>query len=66
MSAAKSYNLDFIPLKEENFDIVIPKNILNEKYVELMLNIINSLEFKKAINNIGGYITKNTGNQIKL
>jgi len=66
MSAAKSYNLDFIPLKEENFDIVIPKNILNEKYVELMLNIINSLEFKKAINNIGGYITKNTGKQIKL
>ena len=53
-------------LKEENFDIVIPKNILNEKYVELMLNIINSLEFKKAINNIGGYITKNTGKQIKL
>ncbi len=66
MSAAKSYNLDFIPLKEENFDIVIPKNILKEKYVELMLNIINSLEFKKAINNIGGYITKNTGKQIKL
>ena len=66
MSAAKSYNLDFIPLKEENFDIVIPKNIVNEKYVELMLNIINSLEFKKAIDNIGGYITKNTGKQIKL
>jgi len=66
MSAAKSYNLDFIPLKEENFDIVIPKSILNEKYIEIILNIINSSEFKKVINNIGGYITKNTGKEIQL
>ena len=37
MSSAKSYNLDFIPLKEENFDIVIPKNIINENSIKYMI-----------------------------
>jgi len=64
MSAAKAYDLGFVPIKEESFDIVIPENIINEKHIQILIEIINSKGFKNSINKIGGYSTSNTGQQI--
>lgn len=65
MSAAKAYDLGFVPIKEESFDIVIPENIINEKHIQILIEIINSKEFKNSINKIGGYSTSKTGQEIK-
>ncbi len=65
MSSAHAYNLGFVPLKEERFDIVIPENVYKLDYMQKLLDIINSKEFINSINSIGGYNTKNTGQVIK-
>ena len=61
MSSAVAYDLEFIPLKEESFDLVIPETVLNEEYMQIILEIIRSSEFKKNIESIGGYNTNKTG-----
>ena len=46
--------IDFIPLQEERFDLVIRKDMLNTTPVQTMLKILNSPEFKKEISHFSG------------
>ena len=46
--------IDFIPLQEERFDLVIRKEMLNTAPVQTMLKILNSPEFKKEISHFSG------------
>jgi len=61
LAIAKLFNLDFIPLSIERFDLIIPKENYNLKPVKALVDVINSYEFKKEVTQIGGYITKDTG-----
>jgi putative molybdopterin biosynthesis protein len=60
-AAALSGGLDFLPMFRERYDLVIP--IANYRSARLapMLAIINSDEFKKIIDGVGGYDTSQTG-----
>jgi putative molybdopterin biosynthesis protein len=55
-SAAKVYNLDFIPLWEEDYDFIVPEKYLDLDNVRCFIDILGSLEFKKSLEKIGGYI----------
>ncbi len=61
-AAAKSCNLDFLPLFRERYDLVIPVANYRSKRLGTMLEIINSDEFKKIVDGTGGYDTSQTGN----
>jgi putative molybdopterin biosynthesis protein len=53
--AAKAMGLSFVPVADEEYDLVMTKEFyLSEKGNELMA-AIQSLEFRKAVENIGGY-----------
>ena len=53
--------VDFIPMQKERYDLVIKKEKLaDEKYARI-LEIVNSSQFKKEIDGLGGYDTKDTG-----
>lgn len=60
-SAAKMYNLDFIELCEEQYDLLIPNFAMKLPQVKLMLEIIQSDDFKEKINSLGGYRLENPG-----
>ncbi len=64
MAAAKALKLDFIPLTEERYDLVIPSSFLQLDNIRQMLDIINKKEFKEKIAAMGGYSVRETGNQI--
>lgn len=60
-ASAISCNLDFIPVTVEKFGLVIPMTNYRSKLFEPLLKIIQSMEFKKIVNEMGGYDTKRTG-----
>ena len=61
-SAAKLLDLDFIPLQEERYDLVIPTKFLSS-HAGLMhlLETIVSRAFRSEIEALGGYDTRETG-----
>lgn len=54
-SAAKMYDLDFIPVCDEEYDFIIAEDALENENVQLFLSIIRSEEFVERINKLGGY-----------
>jgi putative molybdopterin biosynthesis protein len=66
MAAARALHLDFIPVTEERYDLIIPTEIMTEPGIIQLLNIINSAPFKKKVEQMGGYSTRETGNIVPL
>lgn len=61
-SMAKLYHLDFIPLQDERYDLVIPTKLLTEHpTLSLFLDTIVSRVFRSEIEALGGYDTRETG-----
>ena len=47
-------NLEFIPLQEERYDLILKKEIINLPEVRTMLQILNSREFRAELAGISG------------
>jgi len=60
-AAAKALNLDFIPVVTEQYDLIIPEIFYESENIQILLETINSPEFKKRVQALGGYSTKKTG-----
>jgi putative molybdopterin biosynthesis protein len=60
-SAALAYNLDFLPLTTERYELAIPQEIWENPTIQLIMVILKSDGFKKKIASIGGYETAKTG-----
>ncbi len=60
-AAAISCGLNFMPMFRERYDLVIPMSNYKSQRFAPMLEIINSGEFKKIVNGVGGYDTSQTG-----
>jgi putative molybdopterin biosynthesis protein len=63
-AAAKALNLDFIPVVTEQYDLAISLEYFETAPIKILLEIINSQEFKKQVQALGGYNTENTGKVI--
>ncbi|MEW6672197.1 MAG: molybdopterin biosynthesis protein [Thermodesulfobacteriota bacterium] len=60
-AAAKALGLDFIPVVTERYDLVIPQMFFETENIRILLNIIHSPQFKKRVEALGGYSTRQTG-----
>ena len=60
-AAAQSCELGFLPLFRERYDLVIPMKNYRKKSFRAMLKTVGSVEFKKIVDQIGGYDTSQTG-----
>ena len=60
-AAARSYDLEFLPLYRERYDLVIPVEKYQSKAVTSLLEIVVSNGFKKTVTEMGGYDTSETG-----
>ena len=55
-SAAKMYDLDFIPICNETYEFLIDKNYLENPMVKAFLDVLYSEEFKMRLAEMGGYV----------
>lgn len=54
-------DIDFIPIQEERYDLVIKEWDLKYPIYKIIINTIQSKEFKREIESIGGYNLKDIG-----
>jgi putative molybdopterin biosynthesis protein len=60
-AAAKALGLDFIPVVTEQYDLVIPESYFESENIQILLKIIQTSQFKKQVEVLGGYSTVKTG-----
>ncbi|RLD05331.1 MAG: hypothetical protein DRI56_09855 [Chloroflexota bacterium] len=63
MAAARQKELDFIPLFEERYDLVIPEEHYQNPLLTPALETLHSGEFRNAVNALSGYDTKKAGQE---
>ncbi|NPA95663.1 MAG: molybdopterin biosynthesis protein [Thermodesulfobacteria bacterium] len=61
LSAAKALGLDFIPVVEERYDLLVLKELLEQPPVRMLLECIEEEQFKETVEGLGGYDTRDTG-----
>lgn len=61
LAAARALGLDFVPLQNERYDIVIPRIYWDRPPVLAMRRLLTSQEFKDSVCELGGYDTSETG-----
>ncbi len=65
-SVADIYGLDFIPVRDEEYDFVVRKDRLNKKEVMKFLNALNSEEFARELKKLGMKVWDKTGEIIEI
>ena len=60
-ASAKALELDFIPIAEERYDLVIPETSWADPKMQLVLEIIVSASFRKMVTELGGYDVSASG-----
>ena len=61
-SAAKALDLDFIPITEERYDLIIPKKYFDDEKTAKILTIIReNKEFQNTVRAMGGYSLRDSG-----
>lgn len=63
-AAAHRHELDFIPLFEERYDLVLPRE--QEKNLNPLLDYIQTMDFRSSLIPLSGYNTQHSGEQIVL
>ncbi|MDA1349367.1 MAG: molybdopterin biosynthesis protein, partial [Chloroflexi bacterium] len=55
LSAARAMGLDFVPLLNEQYDIVVPTEFYEADLLKPLLDLIRSAEFRFEVEALGGY-----------
>lgn len=63
-SAARALGLDFVPVAEERYDLVIPERELETERIAQLLKVVESADFRAAAAQLGGYDTRQTGQRV--
>ena len=65
LSAARVYGLGFIPVCEEEYDLLISESALSMESVQRLISILQSAEFAARLEKLGGYQLDQPGEIIK-
>lgn len=63
-ASALQYKLDFIPLFEERYDLILPHE--QENILAPLLDYVQTKDFRKAVSTLSGYATTHSGEQISI
>ena len=63
-SAARRFGLDFIPLSEERFDLVVRKRDLKLKPIEILFDVLNRTRLRRQLETIAGYDVSRAGTAV--
>ena len=60
-AAAKALDLDFVPIEQEQYDLIVPTRMLDQPNIQDTLNTMRSGNFKKRVAALGGYDPSRSG-----
>ena len=60
-AASRSCGLDFMLLFRERYDLILPKENYRSRVLSPLLEIITSEDFRKVVEQVGGYDISQTG-----
>jgi molybdate-binding protein len=63
LAAAHLTGLDFIPLFEERYDLVLPTDSINEPLLQPLFDLMQTAVFRQAVQQLAGYDVTQTGSQ---
>ncbi|MBW1714195.1 MAG: molybdopterin biosynthesis protein, partial [Deltaproteobacteria bacterium] len=61
LAAARALKLDFIPLAQESYQLVIPEEYFQTPKIKALLEVIASATFKTTVEGLGGYSVEGCG-----
>jgi putative molybdopterin biosynthesis protein len=61
MAMAQALGLDFLPVQEERYDLVIPLEFLNAPAIQAVLDVAVSRPFQEELEALGGYDSSRAG-----
>ena len=66
LSAAQAMDLDFIPVGVEEYDFAIPQRFLELPHVKAFIEILQSDDFQKRLEELGGYEVRHAGEIVNI
>jgi putative molybdopterin biosynthesis protein len=61
-AAAQALSLDFVPVTQERYDLIVPRHLENAPQVKHLFNVINhDQEFQRIVEGLGGYDLQDCG-----
>lgn len=63
-SVARGLGLDFFPIQEERYDLVIPTRLLSQERFQSLLAVLRDPSFRQAVVAQGGYNVSLTGKEL--
>ncbi len=54
-AAAKAFDTDFIPVTEEDFELVIPEEFISHPGIEILMETLNDDRWRRKVDSLGGY-----------
>ncbi|MFM1651814.1 molybdopterin biosynthesis protein [Brevibacillus sp. B_LB10_24] len=63
-SAAAAMDLDFIPVAEERYDLLMSRKFYQSEQGQTLLELIRSPRFREQVESLGGYSCRDSGNMV--
>jgi putative molybdopterin biosynthesis protein len=65
MAAARAFGLDFVPVTQEPYDLVVTQTAMDSPLLAPLWSLLRSDQFQAAVTDLGGYSTKEMGRRIR-
>jgi putative molybdopterin biosynthesis protein len=64
LAVAQKYELDFIPLFQERFDLAVAEDWLENVRMKTLFDLLTSARLRRLVQGLGGYQTEHMGDQL--
>jgi putative molybdopterin biosynthesis protein len=64
MAAARAFGLDFVPVTQEPYDLVVAQSAMDSPLLAPLWSLLRSDQFQAAVTELGGYSTREMGRRI--
>lgn len=65
LAAARAFGLDFVPIAQEPYDLVVDAASLTDPLLVPLWELLDSAAFQASVRGLGGYGTEETGRRIR-
>jgi putative molybdopterin biosynthesis protein len=64
-AAARAFELDFVPVTREPYDLVLERAALDSELLTPLWELLASEDFRAEVDGLGGYDTSETGRRVR-